>query len=298
MGMGGAYTAVAENASAAYWNPAGLVQINKMSAIFMQASYLADINYQYAAYAQRINSETVIAGSIMLTDIGKIDRTDVSGTALGDTFSPRDQVFSLSYSRAIQELSDKDHDLSLGVTAKYYSSKIVDTASGVAFDLGIMAYYFPTIPYRLAFVMQNLGSGPKFDQERSPLPLTFKVGGSISPFRNLLVSVDGIIPRGNSVYAAAGAELSMEPYEKSRISLRAGLDTQKMSITGGTSGISLGMGMALQFFTLDYAYVPMGELGSTHRFSLSFDFPFWTPLFQRRDRSVFSSVEQFVVPNK
>ncbi|MDD4004725.1 MAG: PorV/PorQ family protein [Elusimicrobiaceae bacterium] len=292
MGMGGAYTAVAENASAIYWNPAGLVQINRMSATFMQASYLADINYQYAAYAHRLNTYSVLACSIMMTDLGKIKKTDVEGTYSGETFTPRDQVFALAYSRGIQELSDRDLDISMGITAKYYTTRIVEQAAGVAFDLGVMGYYFSSIPYRLAFMLQNLGTGPKFDQERSPLPTSFKLGGSISPFPELLVSADVMVPRGNSPYGMIGAEYNMKPYDKTRLGLRAGVNTQQLGITGGTSGISMGIGLGMQFFNLDYAYVPMGELGSTHRFSLSFDFPLWTPVFQRRDRSIFNEVEQ------
>ncbi len=293
MGMGGAYTAVAENASAIYWNPAGLVQINRMSATFMQASYLADINYQYAAYAHRLNTYSVLAGSILMTDLGKIKKTDVEGTYSGETFTPRDQVFTLTYSRGIQELSDKDLDLSMGVTAKYYTTKIVGEASGVAFDLGVMGYYFSSIPYRLAFMVQTMGTGPKFDQERSPLPTTIKLGGSIAPFGTLLVSADALFPRGSAPYMTFGSEFTVEPYEKARMALRAGVNTQQLGITGGTSGISMGVGLGMQFFNIDYAYVPMGELGSTHRFSLSFDFPFWTPVFQRKDRSIFSAMEQF-----
>lgn len=290
MGMGGAYAAVAENASALYWNPAGLVQINRMSATFMQASYLEDMNYQYAAYAHRLNTYSVIAGSILMTDLGKIKKTDVNGTYNGETFTPRDQVFALSYSRGIQELSDRDLDISMGVTAKYYSTKIVEQAAGVAFDMGVMGYYFANIPYRLGFVMQNLGTGPKFDQERSPLPLTFKLGGSVYPFPALLLSADVAIPRGNSPYGLLGAEYNMEPYEKARLSLRGGVNTRQLKISGGTSGISIGAGLGLQFFNIDYAYVPMGELGSTHRFSLSFDFPMWTPVFQRKERSIFNEI--------
>src|SRR5512146_1348651 len=82
-GMGGAYSAISEEASAIYWNPAGLVQIPKLSAVFMRAQYVEDISYQYAAYAHRLSYDSVIAGSVLITDIGSIPRTDVSGNNLG-----------------------------------------------------------------------------------------------------------------------------------------------------------------------------------------------------------------------
>jgi len=143
--MGGAYSAISEEASAVYWNPAGLVQIPKLSAIFMRTQYVADISYQYAAYAHRLSYDSVIAGAVFLTDIGAIDRTDIDGTNLG-TFAPRDQVFTISYSKAILELSDKDMDVSLGVSGKYIRSTIVESAKAYAGDLGIMTYNFTKIP--------------------------------------------------------------------------------------------------------------------------------------------------------
>lgn len=297
MAMGGAYTAVAEDASAAYWNPAGLVQINQMSATFMRATYLEDITYQYAAYAHRLSPYSVIGVSMLATDIGKIEQTDTMNNSLG-SFTPRDQAYALTYSRAILELSDRDHDVAIGVSAKYVTSKIVDRGYGYAVDLGLMTFNFTKIPYRLGFAVQNLGRGQKFDQNYDSLPLKIKVGGALSPFRNFLLASDIVFPKQNKFYFCLGTEVWAEPSDKSRISIRAGYNSQMSRIQGGLSGISFGAGVGLQYFTVDYAYVPMGELGSTHRFSLNFDFPFWSPVFQRKDPTVFTNVEEFIQPQQ
>ncbi|MDE2511306.1 MAG: hypothetical protein KGL74_09310, partial [Elusimicrobia bacterium] len=55
-------------------------------------------------------------------------------------------------------------------------------------------------------------------------------------------------------------------------STRAGYTTQS-AITGGSGfdaarGLTLGLGIRRDRWFLDYAVVPMGELGSTHRFGL------------------------------
>ncbi|MDD2772834.1 MAG: PorV/PorQ family protein [Elusimicrobiales bacterium] len=292
MAMGGAYTAIAEDASACYWNPAGLVQINKFSATFMRANYVGDITYQYAAYAQRLNPYSVIGVSAMLTDIGSIDRTDTVGNRTGE-FNPRDQAYSLTYSRAIVELSDKDHDVAIGVSGRYINSKIVDSADAYGFDVGMMGFYFAEIPYRLGVVVQNLGRGPKFDTEYNSLPLKARFGGSLSPFHNFLVSSDVVFPKGGQYYFTLGSELGIAPPSGGRVSLRAGLNSQQLKITGGTSGLSLGAGVSFQLFNIDLAYVSMGELGNALRFSLSFDFPLWEPVFQRKDKTVFADMQQF-----
>lgn len=286
--MGGAYGAVSDEASAVYWNPAGLVQIPKLSAIFMRGQYVQDISYQYAAYAHRIAYDSVLAGSVFLTDIGSIDRTDMDGAKTG-SFSPRDQVYTLSYSKAILEFSDKDMDVSIGVSAKYIRSQIVESASAYAGDLGVMTYNFGNIPYRLGVTMTNLGSGMRYDVDSSPLPLTFKLAGAVNPFKNMLFSMDMLLPKQNKPGFLFGTELSTEPNELTRLCVRAGLNTQRLN--DGLGGFTMGVGASLNFFTLDYAFVPMGELGSTHKISITFDLPFRTPIFNRRDRSIFTKLK-------
>lgn len=286
--MGGAYSAISEEASAVYWNPAGLVQIPKLSAVFMRAQYLEEISYQYAAYAHRLSYDSVVAGSVLLTDIGSITETDISGNKLG-SFTPRDSVYTLSYSKAILEFSDKDIDVSIGVSAKYIKSSIVSSARSYAADVGIMTYNFADIPYRLAVTATNMGGGMTFDKESNPLPLTFKMGAAVNPFRNMLVGADVVMPKQNRPNLLLGAELATTPNELTRLCVRGGLNAQKMR--DGVGGLSLGLGATLHFFSLDYAFVPMGELGTTHRLSLTFDFPFRSPIFQRRDRTIFTKMK-------
>ncbi|PIU18927.1 MAG: hypothetical protein COT18_09545 [Elusimicrobia bacterium CG08_land_8_20_14_0_20_59_10] len=287
-GMGGAYSAISEDASGIYWNPAGLIQIPKLSAIFMRTQYVADINYQYAAYAHRLSYDSVIGVSVLMTDIGSITRTDISGNTEG-TFTPQDQVYTLSYSKAILEFSDKDIDVSIGISGKYIESTIYHSAHTYAADLGIMTYNFGDIPYRLAVTATNMGGGLRYDEESSPLPLTLKLGAAISPFKNMLVGADVVLPKGNKPNLLIGGELALTPNELTRFCVRAGLDLQQMN--DRINGISMGLGATLHFFTLDYALVPMGELGATHRISLTFDFPFRSPIFQRRDRSIFTKMK-------
>ncbi len=285
--MGGAQSAVAEDVTAIYSNPAGLMQVSKLSAMFMRSQYVEDINYQYAAYAHRLSFDSVIAGSIFMTDLGRIDNTDISGNKLG-TFSPQDQVFTLAYSKGIIEFSDKDTDVSMGIAYKYINSKILNKAKATAFDFGVMTYNFTAIPYKLSLTMQNLGSGLRFDQESVPLPLTFRIGASINPFKNLMFATDFIMPKNNSPYFTIGAEISSQTNEQTRFSVRGGINTLRMKDSVG--GANFGLGMVLKFFSVDYAFVPMGDLGTTHRISLTFDFPTKIPVFERKDRSIYSKI--------
>ncbi|MBI4655224.1 MAG: PorV/PorQ family protein [Elusimicrobia bacterium] len=286
--MGGAYSAISEEASAIYWNPAGLVQISKLSALFMRSTYLEDISYQYASYAQRLSYDSVMAASIFMSNIGSIDHLDTSRNKLG-AFSPRDTVVTLAYSKAVLEFSDKEKDVSIGVAVKHINSKIIESANTVASDIGIMTYNFTSIPYRLGVMISNVGNGLKFDKERNSLPQNVKLSGAVNPFKNMLISADVVFPKHNKTNFLVGAELSTEPNELTRLSFRTGLNSQKMR--DDLTGFTMGIGITLHFFTLDYAYVPMGDLGKTHQISLTFDFPFRSPVFQRRDRSIFTKIK-------
>src|SRR5581483_6616329 len=53
VGMGGAFTSIADDATSLYWNPAGLAQIPRAAATFMHETYPASISFDYGAYAQR-----------------------------------------------------------------------------------------------------------------------------------------------------------------------------------------------------------------------------------------------------
>src|SRR5438105_3412392 len=73
--MGEAYSAVADDATALYWNPAGLARIAKDSAAFMHAPYLASTFYDYGAYGHRLGNQAFAAG-VQYFSAGSIDQTD------------------------------------------------------------------------------------------------------------------------------------------------------------------------------------------------------------------------------
>ena len=101
-----------------------------------------------------------------------------------------------------------------------------------------------------------------------------RLGGAINWTSNFLTSAEAVLPFYDQAYGAFGGEMTMQPVYNLKAAFRAGLDTQ--SLTGGLTGfrgLNFGIGMTLADFTFDYAFVPYGVLGDTHRFSLSYSFP-------------------------
>ena len=59
IGMGEAYGGLADEVNAIYWNPAGLVNVQRRELSFMHAAWFASINYEYVAYAQKLGIGTL-----------------------------------------------------------------------------------------------------------------------------------------------------------------------------------------------------------------------------------------------
>jgi len=271
VGMSGAYTAVAADASAVSWNPAGLVRAPEFSVMFMHASYLADISFDYLSFAHS-NGTTGFGGSVAYLNGGNVEHTDAAGNSLGN-YQPRDYAGTLSYAADLEVIGAEKGKFQAGISGKYISSKLIESASAFAFDAGLSAKTsLGGKVVRLALVAQNLGSGMKFDKESDPLPMTFKAGAAVNLAKKWLISADVVAPRGNAPYVCAGAEHTAYKDDNMRVLVRFGANSLTMGDITGVNAISGGLGAVIRNMAVDYAVVPFGDLGLTHRLSLTMKF--------------------------
>ena len=98
-GMGEAFTAIADDAAALYWNPGGLAKITKQQASFTHAELFESIRYEWASYALP-TSVGVFAAGVQYLSYGDITTRNASGAATG-SISPSDLCATLSYARHI-----------------------------------------------------------------------------------------------------------------------------------------------------------------------------------------------------
>jgi len=267
--MGEAYSAICEDADSVYWNPGALSGLRGISGTFMHAALFSELNYEYLGYAQPLKNYGGIGLGVQYLTAGQIPETDSSGFKTGADMSPSQMAVALAYGRKVDVFS-------LGGSVKYVRSRLVGSASAFAVDLGALSPGFMDDHMRMAFVIQNIGGGLKYDQQSDPLPLNIKIGSSLKFVDNLTLGVDVNAPRDNKPYAAAGGEYIVR-YGDFSFAGRLGYNTRTLGDIGGMTGISAGVGAMSRNLALDYAFVPFGSLGSAHRISLAFRFENITP---------------------
>ncbi|OGS01383.1 MAG: hypothetical protein A3G41_06125 [Elusimicrobia bacterium RIFCSPLOWO2_12_FULL_59_9] len=257
--MGSAQGATVNDATALYYNPAGLAGISGGSLALMHAAYFQEISYQYVAVAQRLGGPGTLAVGIQYLSSGKLEEIDNSGTPTGGSFTPNDLAATIGYGHSLSNMD-------FGLSGKYIASKIHDSAKTAAVDLGLRLRLT-----KAAFSVSaaNIGQGLRFREKQENLPTTLR-GGSSVQLGNLLLAADVILPRGADMIFAGGAEYAIHFSDNFIVSGRAGYNRRAASSKlGGPAGLSAGGGVAMGGFSADYAWSPFGDLGDAHRISLT-----------------------------
>ena len=198
--MGNSYTAVSDDSTSIYWNPAGLAQVDAKdgSATLMHAVWFDDIFYDWASYARPIKNWGVIGVGVQYLSYGSLQQTDITGLNTG-TFTPTDMCVSLAYARSIDGFD-------VGANVKYISSTIVTTATAYAFDLGIMKKLFHN-RLSLGATVENVGTYLQYLSDQEPLPFDVKAGGAYKIRSNWLAAVDISEPIDGPIYYGAIAAM-------------------------------------------------------------------------------------------
>jgi outer membrane protein OmpA-like peptidoglycan-associated protein len=264
IGMGGAFSAVCDDANSIYWNPAGLASLDGDSLTFMHSMMFENVNYEYLAYAFPFPQIGVMGVALQYLSYGKLEERDYLGDQRG-TFSPKDMAANFSYSTMWQGLH-------IGGTLKYISSKIRDTASMAALDAGIQ-YPIWNDKLMLSGAVKNIGGKMKFGVERNELPLNVSVGAAWQYSKKLLFSGEVTGSRNGEPFVSAGTEYNFYRADNLKAYGRAGYNTRMItSELGALAGASVGLGFELKQMRFDYAWVPMGDLGQTHYISMGLRF--------------------------
>lgn len=293
VGMGEAFTAVANDVSALYYNPGGLIQLTRPQATFSIVDWPVGIKYAFLGGVMPMPLVSGVLGvqTTTLFSDEMVETTPEMPYGTGRTFTAGDIAVGLTY---CQRLTDK---FSVGTTLKYLHSQLADArASGWSADVGTF-YATGWRRVNIGMIIQNFGPDMTYVSEPFPLPITFKFGMSMVAYEDgphsILAAGEFIHPNDNLELYRIGAEYTY----KRLVSLRFGkqvnaweratwneyqADRQKdpfveypiIDENGGLSldGVSFGLGLQIPQagVTVDYAWNGLGTLSSAHRFTISY----------------------------
>ncbi len=270
--MGSAATAIVDDASAIYWNPAGTADLplKEDQVMFMHSQWLQDTTYEFAGFVHP-TSNGALGLAVSYLGWGSIEGRD-DNRQLTNSFSASDTAAYLSK-------SVRSSWGSYGANIKLIQQRIeTEQASGLAGDVGCKIYRSSS-PLSFGLSIQNLGPQMHFISDGFNVPLSITAGTGYYFCDNLLVSADlrrELYENRNSI--AFGAEYVVA----SIVSLRAGYLTKISETASGSDGTGngllnyagLGGGIGVQIHNLhfDYAMVPYGALGVTQRISITASF--------------------------
>lgn len=267
-GMGSAFTAIADDATATYWNPAGMVDIADTAIRLEHTIWPADISLDFASVVFNMpflpGTWGVTARALSLDP--QVERTVFLPQGTGREFDAGDMSFGLSYA---QFFTDK---FSAGGTVHFIHSGLAETSVNTyAVDFGLI-YRIGFKGMRLGMMIQSLGGKVNYDDRDAKIPTTFKVGVSMAAYQRGAHSLNGTgefgHPSDNTETANLGAEYSFNQFFYLRGGYNLGYDSR---------GAAAGFGLRIDTtqtsdLSFDYSWEEMDFLGDAHRVSLGFSY--------------------------
>ncbi|MCH9007181.1 PorV/PorQ family protein [candidate division KSB1 bacterium] len=290
--MGGAFVSLVQDATAMYWNPAGIGKVSGFETTFTHINWLLDTNFDYAGIVVPIGGVGAIGANVIVLGTGEQPvRVVGQEEGTGEFYSAQDLAAGVTFA-----LNFTDR-FSFGVNAKYINQRIWNSsANGFAIDIGAL-YQTQFEGLQMGFSISNFGSDMRlsgrdlrnvldpdilndgvekipvsYETDSFTLPLLFRFGLSyqrpmLLEGSNLTIAVDLLHPNNDEESINLGAEFLMVDTFTLRVGYRS------LFLSDRISSLSLGGGLFLptssdMTISIDYAYVDWGILSTVHNFSV------------------------------
>lgn len=279
--LGGAYSAVGQDAGILLYNPAGLSTVQGTDLVFQHYFALEEVSYELFGYAQPLEGGGVFGSTLLWRHLPSIDNPG----APDDPVLANDAVIAAGTSRKLAsflpDLPPALAALNVGVAGKIlYSSLREAHAWSAALDAGLYwsSQAWLPLPVAAAAAVQNVGTPLKFLEAGDPLPVRARLAAAVEPLSGArqrgLITAEWIFSPDQAVKTCVGAEYVFADL----LSLRCGytLEPQE-NLSGPAAGVGLKFRTGVFQGRLDYAYHPQfwsgwDSLANNHVLSLGASF--------------------------
>lgn len=278
IGMGGAFTAIADDATATVWNPAGLGSGADVSLNFSTQQLDLDRSHNFIALTKSLGTAGAIGLAVINTGVSDIPHYDAN-EAYGGTFRYSTNAYSLSYGIGFGNFN-------VGLTGRILMDSFglddVDGQSGFGgVDLGLIGRALPisvgeeevpTLHYGAA--LKYLGASLGDDT----VPMVLNVGAAYDLYVGNVVTFAVDLEQEfvnldeSATSLRLGAEYNIVTYKSTALAIRGGVKASRdaQSLFGGF-GVNIG-GLQIDYAIQDGMATEINGVGSTHFASLSYRF--------------------------
>lgn len=260
LGMAGAFTAIANDVYAAYWNPAGLVQLKTLQIGSMYTVMSLDRKFNYLSFAFPVNEYISFGLSMLDYRVEGIEIRDASENLLG-TFKDSEDALTFSIGIGLAKW------FYIGGNFKYFFQKLLnDSATGYGFDASALLKFSEFIS--IGFLVQDIDSFIRWDTasgQEDKFPMHIR-GGIALKFWNdrLLISTDVASTESENQFNSGVTHTGVEIWPTGFMAMRGGY--YENDFTWGAT-------LKLSNFQMDYGLAKDRiDLGDTQRFSLLISF--------------------------
>ena len=288
--MGSAFSAVANDTSAVYWNPAGINYVDRSDLFTGYMDWIMDLELHQVSFVRNHNNIGSFGISINTLKMDDIEVTTLSDPEGDGTYAgASDLVVGLTYARKLSAY------FSLGVTLKTLYSQIAnESAIGQAIDIGTL--FTPGWKdLRIGMSLAHFGTKMNLDgrdlniqtdidplinsdaagegrlkTQSWNLPTTFRLGIAMNIINNnkytVLWALDGIHATDANESLGTGFELTAGPFAL-RSGLGLGYDQTRVSIGAGYSHATTTI-----IFNIDYGVMIIEPFGIIQTVSIGTNF--------------------------
>jgi hypothetical protein len=266
MAMGTAQTAAAQDATAAYWNPAALPWLCKFEVSLMYSAAMQyDRNHNYVAAALRADRIGTFGLSWINSGITGIGQYDGTGARTGD-LDVSNNAFQLSYARPL------GNGFGFGLSAKYLQEDLADN-DGYGIDAGLM--FKPYDELQFGLMARDIAAEHGEDQ----VPYEIRLGTGVRPWKSVLLTADLAKVEEEEATVHVGGAYDFDISDNVDFYIAAGM-ANLAETEQAQSALTAGFGFGFKNWAIQYAYVeePQDFLKENHKISVNFFFKDCNPM--------------------